>query len=141
MKPITFDPARLVVLARRRDEHRALARAAYDRYQNLREERTDVLRRASSTGLSGGLGSPISRQEAEENVAALHRQAEHLFRQMQAIEAESGEKSGLATTASALLKSAMKFAASQGLEIPAELAAEAHGDGAAHRPSFPGERA
>lgn len=121
MKKIAFDPTRLLALARRRDEARALSSAAGEKYQALREKRMDVLRRAATAGTLADDYPGQGREVAQDRVAALHREAEALRQQMDDVQADIDAKTSDAAAAGALLKSATQFALNEGLQIPAEL--------------------
>lgn len=121
---LTFDPARLSVLAKARDAKRALSRAAAEKYQAMREELTELRRRAALTRTNAA-ADHLSCASGEKIAAELDAQADALRDRMATLQAEIDALTAEAADAGRVLSAALAFAKAEKLEIPPALAAEA----------------
>jgi septal ring factor EnvC (AmiA/AmiB activator) len=115
---ITYDPDRLTVLDQKRRSAQALRRDCNSRYQELREKKNqarldaDRLHRLAHDGpASGRAAAEVQAEEAEDEVMKITKR-------MGEIEAEMNAHASAAGRANTLFRNALKFAVSEGLEIP-----------------------
>ena len=132
---IEHDPARLLSLARRARDARALSHAARDQHDALREKLTDVRRRRQLAADKATWGDPRSRTGAQEQVERLDAEIAEIQRQMGAANGEQDHLTAVAASAGRTYTRALAFAVEIGLTVPQELV----GDVAAitRHPAFP----
>jgi len=121
---LSYDVDRLVALAKNRDRHRAVMRDLSERYQELRQRRIDIERRAeqareNAQGYSGG-NSRIAIETAEK----LKARSEEVRAQMADLQAEIEAAKSEAAEAGRLLSACLAFAQSEKLAIPPALHGE-----------------
>lgn len=122
---MSYDPDRLTALARIRDEKRALARSANDRYQDERERLTDARRRAQLARLSAEAAHPAHAAEGHAQADRLDAECEAIRVRMTALQVEIDVLAEEASEAARLTTACLSFAVTERLEIPAPLRAEA----------------
>lgn len=133
---LEFDPSRLMGLAKKAREAKAVARAENDRIADLRERRTDVQRRAGLAKMRAADGDPRSRTAYAEQSAALETEAAAIAAQMRDADAEAGELSAATNSHARAFAKALNFAVEANLDIPAELSEQAARVRNGGRPTF-----
>ena len=122
---LTFDAARLSVLAKARDRQKAQLRALSGKYDDARYRLTDVRRRAALTRENALHDHGPNKGLALDNAAKLEAQAEEIRADMQALQSEIDAQAAVAADAGRVLAAALSLARAEGLSIPRELQAEA----------------
>lgn len=121
-KPLTFDPARLLVLARTRDTHRAQLVGLADRYDALRESLNDTRRRAALARENAQHAHGPARAEGEKNAAALEARTAEILAEMAELQAQIDAAAAATSDAGQCLSRALEFAKAEKLTIPRALA-------------------
>lgn len=123
---LEFDPSRLLALDRKRTTARTAVRGLSDDYQNLREKRQDVQRRAALARSKSESSAPRSRAAYAEQVDAADAETAELTRQMADVQRRIDDLAEETSAASAVATAALKFAIAKNLSIPSELRARAN---------------
>lgn len=115
----------MTALDQKRRQAQALRRAANDQMQELRERKNDARRMADMLFRKSLEGANEARKSAEAQAEEHEAEAAKLAKQMANVEAEMSAHASAAGRANTLFKNALKFAVSEGLEIPAAFEGEA----------------
>lgn len=134
---IEYDTARLLALARRAREAKALARAENDRTADLRDRLADLTRRAANARQNADLGGPRDAIAYREQADALDTEIAQVRQQLADANSESSELGASAGSAARTFQRALRFAVEADLGIPSELSSDA----AAIRHGFHPDRA
>jgi len=122
---LTYDPARLLTLAKGRDTKRAVARALASKYQDEREKLADARRRAALARENALHDHGAGRAVGEEAAARLETEAEGIRARMAESQGEIDVTNAEAAEAGRLVAACLKFAKAEGLSIPCDLRDEA----------------
>ncbi|GHC45613.1 hypothetical protein [Neogemmobacter tilapiae] len=130
-----LDPARLLLLARRARDTKALTRSANDRLADLRERQQEIRRAANLARSNADLSDPRGRAGHLERGQKLEEEADDLKRQISALGEEIDDLSGVSGAAAMTFQRAMQHAVEIGLTVPTEL--QDHVNAITRHPGFP----
>lgn len=125
MPDIEFDPQRLLALARKARDAKAVARAATDRAHDLREQRADIQRRAQLAKENAAHNGPRASASYVEQAHSLAKQAEGLAIQLRDAGADAADLASVAGAHGRAFAAAIQFAVERNLDVPAELSDQA----------------